>query len=127
MTIASESPFSDVLLEAIEDAFASLGDSAKKTIFFHLENSMGLKKSEIPFKIDAFQGALEKIFGIGARHLEIMFLANLYQKLRVKYYWNLPQGFLPDLTFQEYVNLTKRSFENSNWRSGGGRSEKEAG
>jgi hypothetical protein len=127
LTIASESPFSDVLLEAIEDAFASLGDSANTTIFFHLENSMGLKKSEIPFNIDAFQCALEKIFGVGARYLEIMFLANLHQKLRAKYHWNLPQGFLPDLTFQEYVNLTRRSFENSNWQSGRRGSEQKAG
>ncbi len=113
LTFGAELPFSDVLLEAIDDAFASLGNSAKSAIFYHLENAMGIKKSEIPFRLDDFQDALESIFGIGARHLEIMFLANLHQKLRAEYDWNLPKGFLPELTFQEYVKLMRRSFENS--------------
>ncbi len=116
LTIGAESPFSDVLLGAIDDAFASLGGSAKSAIFYHLENSMGIKRSEIPFRLDDFQDALERIFGIGARHLEIMFLANLHQRLRTEYDWNLPRGFLPELTFQKYVELTRKSFENSDCR-----------
>jgi hypothetical protein len=114
LTIGANHSFCDTLLEAIDEAFSSLGESSKTAIYFHLENSMGIKKQEIPFRIDDFQNALEKIFGLGARLLEILFVKNLHEKIKTTYKWDMPRWVVPELTFQEYLHLVKMEFENSN-------------
>jgi hypothetical protein len=108
--------FCDTLLEAIDEAFSSLGESSKTAIYIHLENSMGIKKQEIPFRIDDFQKALETIFGLGARLLEILFVKNLHEKIKTTYKWDMPRWVVPELTFKEYLRLVKVEFENSNAR-----------
>jgi len=72
---------------------------------------MGIKKQEIPFRIDDFQNALEKLFGIGARHLEILFVKNLHEKLKITCKWDMPRWVVPELTFQEYLRMVKKTFE----------------
>jgi hypothetical protein len=114
LTIGEQDSFYDALLEAIDNSFSSLGESAKTSIYFHLENTMGIRKREIPFRIEDFQNALEKIFGMGTRHLEILFIKNLHEKLKIKYYWDMPRWVVPELTFKEYIRLAKIEFENSN-------------
>src|SRR5665647_3682173 len=57
--------FYDILLEAIDKSFLSLGEPVRKSIYLYLENSIGIKKIEIPFRIIDFQNALEKLFGVG--------------------------------------------------------------
>jgi hypothetical protein len=117
LTIGTHRSFYDVLLEAIDEALSSLGESSKTAIYLHLENSMGIKKQEIPFRIDDFQNALEKIFGLGTRLLEILFVKNLHEKIKTTYKWNMPRWVVPELTFQEYLHLVKMEFENSNART----------
>jgi hypothetical protein len=117
LTIGADRSFYDTLLEAIDEAFSSLGESPKTAIYFHLENSMGIQKREIPFRMDDFQNALEKIFGSGARLLEILFVKNLHEKIKTTYKWDMPRWVVPELTFQEYLHLVKMEFENSNART----------
>lgn len=112
LTIGADSSFCDTLLEAIDEAFSSLGKSPKIAIYLHLENSMGIRKQEIPFRIDDFQNALEKIFGLGARLLEILIVKNLHEKIKTTYRWDMPRWVVPELTFQEYLHLIKMEFEN---------------
>jgi hypothetical protein len=95
----------------------SLGEPAKTSIYFYLENSMRIKKSEIPFRIVDFQNALEKLFGVGTRHLELLVIKNLHEKIFIKYKNSMPRWVVPDLTFQEYIRLAKMAYENSNERS----------
>ena len=111
MTVGAEQSFNKVLLEAVEDAFSSLGESVGEAIFFHLEKSFGIRRSEIPFRIDDFSDALEKIFGLGARHLEILFMKNLRAKPKIEYKWELPKSIVPELTFKEYIHNVKQNFE----------------
>ena len=110
-------PFYDILLEAIDKSLMPLGEPAKTAIYFYLENSMEIKKHEIPFRISDFQNALEKLFGIGARHLEILIIKNLHKKIKIKYKDDMPSLVVPDLTFQEYIRHVKMTYENSNERS----------
>lgn len=114
LTLNTDVSFYDALLRAIDDAFLSLGEQAKTTIYFHLENSMGIKKQEIPFRIYDFQNALEKIFGVGARSLEIMILKHLHKELNTTYKWNMPHWVIPDITFQQYLQKAKKDYEKSN-------------
>ena len=117
LAIGDHGSFYDTLLEAIDEAFSSLGGSSKEAIYLHLENSMGIKRQEIPFRIVDFQNALEKIFGLGARALEILFVKNLHEKVKTTYKWDMPRWVVPELTFQEYLHLVKMEFENSSART----------
>jgi hypothetical protein len=114
ITVVPDRPFYDILLEAIDEAFSTLGESPKASIYFSLEKLEGIKKQEIPFRIDDFQNALEKLFGIGARHLEILFIKKLHEKIKARYKWDMPRWVVPELTFKEYIRLAKMSFEKSN-------------
>ena len=111
LTTETDQPYYDILLEAIDEGLSPLGESAKASIYFHLENTFDIKKQEIPFRIDDFQDALEKLFGLGARHLEILFIKNLQAKVKIEYRWNLPRRVVPELTFQEYLRMVKKNFE----------------
>jgi hypothetical protein len=104
--------FLDVLLEAIDKTFLDLGEPVKKSIYCYLEK-LGIKKHEIPFRIDDFQKALEGLFGVGARQLEIFIIKNLHDKIKIKYNKDMPYWMIPELTFREYIRQVKASYENS--------------
>jgi hypothetical protein len=113
LTIGGNTSFYDILLEAIDASFLSLGEPVRTSIYRYLENS-GIKKSEIPFRIEDFQKTLEKLFEVGARHLELLVIMNLHDKIKIKYKWDMHSCVVPDITFQEYIRLVKRAYENSN-------------
>lgn len=74
-----------LLEEAIEEGLNVLGKSGKQMLFFHLEKSYSLKKHEIIVKPDAFEAAIQQIFGDGAKVLEKLILKSMYSKLGLKY------------------------------------------
>jgi len=96
LTFDDKVAFYDILLEAIDKSFLSLGEPVKTSIYQYLENS-GIKKSEIPFRIEDFQNTLEKLFGIGTRHLEILVIKNLHEKIKIKFKIDMPSWVVPDL------------------------------
>ncbi|MCW4043993.1 MAG: hypothetical protein NWE94_00570 [Candidatus Bathyarchaeota archaeon] len=108
--------FNEVLLEAINEALSSLGENVAKSIYFHVEKTFNIKPWEIPKRIKEFSNALEQIFGLGARTLEILCMQKLHNKIQVtckwpKYEWPLSKWIAPELTFQEYVNLMRQNYE----------------
>ena len=103
--------FELVLLEALDEAFSTLGENVKKTIYFHLQQKFLVAKQDIPYKIDDFSNALEQIFGLGARTLEILIMVKLHQKINPRYKWEGPKWLVPELTFSQYVELLKLSYE----------------
>jgi hypothetical protein len=105
--------FELVLLETIDEALSALGENVKKTIYFHLQQKFLIAKQDIPNKIDDFSDALEKIFGLGARTLEILIMAKLHQKIRPRYKWEGPHWLVPEITFSQYVELLKLSYEDN--------------
>lgn len=117
LTLDDDVAFYDVFLEAIDKSFLSLGEPVKKSIYLYLENS-GIMKSEIPFRINDFQNALEKLFGVGTRHIEILIIKNLHAKIKIKYKNDLPSWFVPDITFQEYIRQVKMTYEKSKEKTG---------
>lgn len=76
----SAKSFEQILLEAIDDALSSLGENIKTAVYFHVEKSFNVKRHEIPKRLTDFLGAFERIFGIGTRHLEILFMKSLHEK-----------------------------------------------
>lgn len=100
---SSNSGFDELFLEAVDEAIASLGDSCKQAIYFNLEETFKIKKHEIPFKVEEFVNAIEAIFGLGAKLIEIQIMKCLHKKLG-------DFRYLPDeeeLTFTEYVTAAK--------------------
>ena len=111
--------FDQLLLDAIEEGLSGLGGAGKASVYIHLEGLFNIRKQEIPSKLSAFSNALERIFGLGARHLEILFMKNLHAKLEVTlkwpaYEWPLSKWIVPEMTFQEYVRLMRQNFEDAN-------------
>jgi hypothetical protein len=98
--------FDELLLSSIDEALLSIGESARESIFFHVEHSYNLSKNDIPANLDQFQFALEKIFGVGSRYLEILIMKNLYrrisQRLRIEQ--------ISELEFVKYVCAAKNSY-----------------
>ena len=73
--------FETLLVEAVDEGLSALGDSAKQAIYFHLEKTFSIEKQNIPNKIEEFTNAIEKIFGLGAKILEIKIIKYLYEKV----------------------------------------------
>lgn len=62
------------LQEATEEGLSVLGESGKKAIIFHLENTFKIKIEDAPDNIKEFTDALRSIFGLGAHFLEQIIL-----------------------------------------------------
>jgi len=97
--------FDELLLSAIDEALSSLGESAKQSIYFHIETS-NVTRNKISENLQGFQGGLERIFGVGARFIEILIMKNLYAKIGQP----LIVEKSDQLEFIEYVNAAKQSF-----------------
>jgi hypothetical protein len=103
--------FEEILQDSIDEAFSSLGEAVKASIYFHLEHKFLIARQDIPFRIEAFSDALERIFGLGARHLELLIMKNLYERVSCLYRWEGPKWLVPDLTFKKYVDLIRIDYD----------------
>jgi hypothetical protein len=102
--------FEKLLLEAIDEGLSSLCSSSKQAIYSLLENTFNIRKRDVPYKIEEFADALGKIFGLGAKPIEILIIRRLNEKVGgiIEY----PQN--KDLVFTEYVVAARQSFLKKN-------------
>jgi hypothetical protein len=98
--------FEDLLVEAVDEGLASLGESAKQAIYFHLEDRFRIAKNDIPYHLEDFTDGLEKIFGLGAHFIEILIMKSLFEKIGQPLEWNQSK----ELVFVEYVAAAKQGF-----------------
>jgi len=99
--------YESLRLKAIEEGLSSLGNSPKRVVYFYIEKKFNIKRREIPIKTEEFVDALERIFGLGAKFLEILIIKRLYEKVGQIFEWNEHHT---DLTFTEYVAAARRSY-----------------
>jgi len=97
------------LLEAIDEGLSSLGDSCQQAVYFHLKKTFKINKRDIPHKIEEFADAIEKLFGHGAKFLEIRIMKHLYEKVGHVIEYNQK-----DLVFTEYVAVARQTFLKKN-------------
>jgi uncharacterized protein YjbK len=90
--------FEELLLESVDEGLSSLGETCKQAIYFHLEKEFKLNKRDIAFRIKDFAEAIENIFGVGAKVLEIRIMKNLFKNM------GYPFLYFPN---QEYLEFTK--------------------
>jgi hypothetical protein len=96
---ARENSFEDTIIEAVDESFSPFGHSSKQAIYFQLENAFKIKKQEIPCKIEEFADAIEQIFGIGAKLIEVRIIEALHE--RKQDFVHFPKK--GDLVFTEYI------------------------
>lgn len=77
----NEDKFKFSVLGAVEESFSSLSNLDKQEIYFHLENAFMISKQEIPFRMKDFVDAIEQIFGIGAKLIEIRIVEALHRRI----------------------------------------------
>jgi hypothetical protein len=87
------------IMEAVDESLASFGDSVRQVVYFQLQSNYNVPKQEIPTKIEEFAEAIEAIFGIGARLIEMKIIETLYSKANGFLY--VPKD--EDLMFKDYV------------------------
>ena len=73
--------FEELLLESVDEGLSSLGETCKQAIYFHIEKEFKLNKRDIAFRIKDFAEAIENIFGVGAKILEIRIMKNLFKNM----------------------------------------------
>ena len=105
-----EKKFNDILLESIDKAFLTLGENSKSAIYFYLESKFAISRQDIPDRVHDFSDALEQIFGLAARQLEILIMKCLNEKIECTYDWVGPKWLIPDLTFSKYIKLLELCF-----------------
>ncbi len=101
--------FHKLFLDAVDGAFSSLGDSAKQSIYFHLETKFKVPKDQIPSRLEDFENGLENIFGVGTRFLEILIMKKLYETMKPKgrtLKWDEGKEF----KFTDYVKTAEQVF-----------------
>lgn len=87
------------IIDAIDESLAAFGKTAKQAVYYQLETAFCIKKDEIPFKIRKFAEAIEKLFGPGAKLIEMKIIEALHEKFQDFTY--IPQK--KELVFTEYV------------------------
>lgn len=100
--------FEELLLEAIDEEFSSLGKTCKQALYFHLEKNFKLNKRDIPFRIEDFSEAIENIFGAGAKLLQIRIMKNLFRKT------GNPFPYLHDRKYLEFTKYLESAKVNRN-------------
>jgi hypothetical protein len=106
-----EKKFEQVLSQSIDEALSVLGESVKKSVYFHLEHKFMIARRDIPNNVNDFSDALELLFGMGAWHLETLIMMKLHEKVKCLYRWEGPKWLVPELTFRKYVELMRLGYE----------------
>jgi CBS domain-containing protein len=110
-TVNTRESFYKMLEEAIDEVFSSLGEPTRKHVYIQLKNSFGIAKREIPYRINDFSDALDKIFGPTAAGLKLLCMKNIQAKARIDYNWDLHQSNKTELTFEKYIRIVKQNYK----------------
>ncbi len=101
--------FEQLLSEAIDEGLALLGESPKEEIYSYIERTFKINRNDIPYRIEEFTNALERIFGNGAKILEIQIMKCLFKKVGYTFkHYPRPMN----LEFIEYIAAVKLAQEN---------------
>jgi hypothetical protein len=95
----TEEELNIAIIETVDESFSSFSNLDKEAIYLHLENAFKIKKHEIPCKIETFVDAIEQIFGVGAKLIEIRIIEALHKRIP-EFVFFPKKG---DIGFKEYV------------------------
>ena len=106
--------FEEFLLESIDEGLSLLGESPKQAVYYYIEKNFNINRQDIPLRIEEFTYAIEKIFGAGAKILEIQIMKCLFKKVGHKFRYYPKQLNLAFTDYIEAAKLEKNNSENCN-------------
>jgi hypothetical protein len=77
----NENKFEATMTEAIDESLSSFKSLNKQEIYAYLENAFKIRKQEIPRKIEDFADAINQMFGIGAKLIEIKIIEAVHKRM----------------------------------------------
>ena len=75
----------EIIEKAVDRALNVLGSSAKHALYYHLENTFGIPRSEIINNPEKFVKALYSVFGPAAEMLENAIIAEINELNKTQY------------------------------------------
>lgn len=99
--MSDSAEFREILLETVDHGLIVLGEIVRQAIYERIEKNHGLKRAEIPERLEAFHKALESTLGMTAKTVERLIAKNLYLRLGLNF---TPR---PEWTLIEYVDHAK--------------------
>jgi hypothetical protein len=76
-----ENRFEATLMEAIDESLGSFENLDNLEVYRHFENVFKIKKQEIPYKTEEFADAMGKMFGRGAKLIEIRIIEAVHKRV----------------------------------------------
>jgi len=89
-------------LFSVDEVLDILGETSKRTIYYHLETTFSLPREAIPERPEVLAHALEVMLGKGGVLLQRMILTRYYEKMGLPFEEH--RGF----TFADYVRQARR-------------------
>jgi hypothetical protein len=93
----------DILIEDIDYGLNVLGEIVRQTIYGLIEKDYGLKRAEIPERLEVFHKALESTLGMTAKTVERLIAKHFHQRLGLNFNFTPRPGW----TLIEYVDHAK--------------------
>ncbi len=95
--------FEKIFLEAVDSTFSMLGDKAKVAMFNYLEKKLGAERETIGRNPEAFEQAIQAIFGQATLIIEMQIIRALHSsKPNFKFKWS-DTAF----TFMDYIDALR--------------------
>ncbi len=77
--------FDQAVLEAVDEALSTFGESCKQWIYYYAETRHQIKREEICNKIEAFNKALKDLFGAGAEIISWLTAKSIHERLGLSF------------------------------------------
>jgi len=76
--MTAETGLNEIILEAVDLGLLNLGETTRQVIYYHVWRIQGLKREEIPVRLEEFYEALQRLLGAGVKAVEKLIVRNLY-------------------------------------------------
>jgi len=77
--------FRKALLEAVNDCLLVIGESLGEALLYHIEKNFGIRRQDIPERLEAFHEAMKLLLDEGATVIDILVTKRLYDRLGLNY------------------------------------------
>jgi hypothetical protein len=101
-----QSRIDQLLIEAIDEVFCSLGEPVKNQVYMLLEKDFSITKNNLPQQIAEFSKLIYRLFGAHANLIEIKCMKSFYSKIE-----NDPRLDIQEISFNN-DNFTFASYAN---------------
>ncbi|HMK93862.1 MAG TPA: hypothetical protein VK536_00530 [Candidatus Limnocylindrales bacterium] len=109
-SILLDDSFNDILLDSINQTLSSLGLARRKKVFSYLEKELGVKKQDIPCRLDEFSRAIENVLGTQAFNYKTKLLIEIQKRSDEKMRLKTFDCLVPNLTFEDYIQFKEVLF-----------------